>query len=170
LPRAKQNPYKTGKCCVLVGAALLTIFGFVALVLPPLPFFLGVFPMIHKGVSLYRLSDLPFLVKSALGKTAFLKTPSIFGPWDLFCPFGTVAIYRTSYWAELFILIRYSHCQLRLLHVIECRTRHIFVKHYTVARQHGIYVQVQQADLMRFARSTCGSSDSSAVGLRQCGM
>jgi hypothetical protein len=103
LPRAKQNPSKTGKCCVLVGAALLTTFGFVALVLPPPPFFLGVFPTLHKGVSLHRLSDLTFLVKSALGKTVFLKTPSIFGPWGLFCPFGTVAIYRTSYWAELYI-------------------------------------------------------------------
>jgi hypothetical protein len=33
---------------------------------------------------------------------------------------------------------------------------------------HKIYVQVQQADLMGFARSTCGSSTSNAVGLRQC--
>ena len=33
-----------------------------------------------------------------------------------------------------------------------------------------IYVQVQQADLMEYARSMCGSSSNRKVGLRQCGI
>ena len=39
-------------------------------------------------------------------------------------------------------LTRYSHCQLRLLCIIEHRTRYIFANHCTVARQqtaHGIF-------------------------------
>jgi hypothetical protein len=125
LPRAKQNPSKTGKCFPLAGAALLTTFDFVAWVLLPPPPFLGVFPMLHKGVSLYLLSELRFVVKNALGKNDFLKTPSIFGPWDFFCPFGTVEVYRTSYWAELSIfesyfppMVLYARAQLS----VECKT------------------------------------------------